>query len=68
MITAISEYISYKMTLGFEKHYRASSITTFILFGNKLFHLGVGLVVGVATLAVQLFLVFTIERFLGKVE
>jgi hypothetical protein len=56
------------MTLGFEKHYRASSITTFILFGNKLFHLGVGLVVGVATLDVQLFLVFTIERFLGKVE
>jgi hypothetical protein len=31
MITASSEYISYKMTLGSEKDYRASNITAFIL-------------------------------------
>jgi hypothetical protein len=31
MIIASSEYISYKMTPGSEKDYRASSITTFIL-------------------------------------
>jgi hypothetical protein len=31
MKTSLSEYISYKMTPGSEKDYRASSITTFIL-------------------------------------
>jgi hypothetical protein len=31
MIIAISEYISYKMTLGSEKDYRANNITTIIL-------------------------------------
>jgi hypothetical protein len=31
MITASSEYVSYKMTLGSEKDYRASNITVFIL-------------------------------------
>jgi hypothetical protein len=31
MIIAISEYISYKITPGSEKDYRASSITAFIL-------------------------------------
>jgi hypothetical protein len=31
MITTSTEYMSYKMTLGSEKDYRASSITWFIL-------------------------------------
>jgi hypothetical protein len=31
MITTLLEYISYKMTIGLKKDYRASSIATIIL-------------------------------------